>query len=305
MALITGFTAASDTITFIPAVTTAVVTHTYEILPASAVAIDWGQVNRPTTALDLSGTDIQLVDTTTTNTDMVGTDSAALASVCTEGRLAELDAGNLPTDIAAIPTTAMRGTDSAALASVCTEGRLAELDAGNLPTDIAAIPTTAMRGTDSAALATVCTEARLAELAAANLPTDVDAILEDTGTTLDGRIPASLISGRMDSDVEAINNTTAAAVRLALSAGQIIPFTVDTVTNAHTPTVTEFQADDITEATADHFNGRIVIFTSGGSGVLEGQATDITDYELVGGIGQFTVTALTEAPANNDTGFIV
>ena len=47
--------------------------------------------------------------------------------------------------------TAMRGTDSAALATVATESRLAELDAGNLPTDIAAIPTTAMRGTDSAA----------------------------------------------------------------------------------------------------------------------------------------------------------
>lgn len=37
--------------------------------------------------------------------------------------------------------TAMRGTDSAALASVCTEARLAELAAANLPTDIAAIPT--------------------------------------------------------------------------------------------------------------------------------------------------------------------
>jgi len=30
----------------------------------------------------------------------------------------------------------MRGTNSAALASVCTETRLAELDSGNLPTDI-------------------------------------------------------------------------------------------------------------------------------------------------------------------------
>lgn len=56
----------------------------------------------------------------------------------------------LKTGIDAIPTTAMRGTDSAALATVCTETRLAELDAGNLPTDIAAIPTTAMRGTDGA-----------------------------------------------------------------------------------------------------------------------------------------------------------
>ena len=35
--------------------------------------------------------------------------------------------------------TAMRGTDNAALASVATEARLAELDAGNLPTDIASV----------------------------------------------------------------------------------------------------------------------------------------------------------------------
>ena len=47
---------------------------------------------------------VTLVDTTTTNTDMRGTNSAALASVCTETRLAELDAANLPTDIAGIPT---------------------------------------------------------------------------------------------------------------------------------------------------------------------------------------------------------
>ena len=47
-------------------------------------------------------------------------------------------------DVTAYLFEAMRGTDSAALASVCTEGRLAELDAANLPTDIAAIWTEAM-----------------------------------------------------------------------------------------------------------------------------------------------------------------
>lgn len=59
--------------------------------------------------------------------------------------------------IAAIPTTAMRGTDNAALASVATEARLAELDAANIPADIDTINTAtaglagaAMRGTDSA-----------------------------------------------------------------------------------------------------------------------------------------------------------
>jgi hypothetical protein len=99
-----------------------------------------------------------------------------------------------------------------------------------------------------------------------------------------------------------INSSSPAAIRHALAAEQIIPFTVDTDTNAHTPTTTEFQADDITEAAADFFNDAIVIFTSGN---LEGQRTSISDYALVGGIGQFTVVALTQAPANNDTGIII
>ena len=67
------------------------------------------------------------------------------------------DAGRLDTLLDAIPTTAMRGTDSAALATVCTEARLAELDAANLPADVDTINTAtgglagaAMRGTDGA-----------------------------------------------------------------------------------------------------------------------------------------------------------
>jgi hypothetical protein len=83
-------------------------------------------------------TKCNLVATTTANTDMVGTNNAALASVATEARLAELDTANLPADVAAIPTT-MVGTDNAALASVATEARLAELDAANLPADVAAL----------------------------------------------------------------------------------------------------------------------------------------------------------------------
>ena len=47
---------------------------------------------------------VVLCDTTTTNSDMRGTDNAALASVCTETRLAELDAANLPTDVANVKT---------------------------------------------------------------------------------------------------------------------------------------------------------------------------------------------------------
>jgi len=57
--------------------------------------VNWANVTAPTTAVDLSGTDIQLVDTCTTNTDMRGTDSAALASVL--GALADAAAAGDPT----------------------------------------------------------------------------------------------------------------------------------------------------------------------------------------------------------------
>lgn len=76
--------------------------------------------------------------------------------------------------------------------------------------------------------------------------------------------------------------------------------TVDT--GSFSATTTEFEADDITEATADHYIGRVIVFTSG---VLRYQATDITDYALSGANGHFTVTALTEAPGNNDTFVVV
>ena len=127
----------------------------------------------------------------------------------------------------------------------------------------------------------------------------VDAILADTGTTLPALLPAALVGGKMDSNIGAINAVAAAAVRLGLSAGQIIPGTVD---NDVAPSTTIFEADDITEATADHFNGRNILFTSGN---LAGQMTDITDYALNGANGQFTVTAMTEAPANDDTFVII
>lgn len=75
----------------------------------------------------------------------------------------------------------------------------------------------------------------------------------------------------------------------------ILEGVVDTA--GFTPTTTQFESDDITEATADHFIGRVIVFTSG---VLLRQATTITDYTLATGRGHFTVTALTEAPGDND-----
>lgn len=101
-------------------------------------------------------------------------------------------------------------------------------------------------------------------------------------------------------DVGALGGDTAAATQLSLSASVIIRGTVSTAVLS--PTTTAFAADDITEATADHYLGRSLIFTSG---ALLGQATRITGYSLVSAEGNFAVVALTEAPANNDTFIIV
>ena len=96
-------------------------------------------------------------------------------------------------------------------------------------------------------------------------------------------------------DVGAINGSTEAAVDLALSAGTIVVGAAETGTLSTTQ-----MTSNLTEATDDHYNGRIIIWTSG---VLEDQATNITDYE--GATGLLTFTAVTEAPSNGDTFVIV
>ena len=100
-------------------------------------------------------------------------------------------------------------------------------------------------------------------------------------------------------DVDQIDNVAANATNLAASTSTMVTGTVD---NTFTATTTEFECDDITEATADHYNGRVILFTSG---ALLGQARRINDYALSSGRGHFTVDALTEAPANNITCVIV
>lgn len=101
-------------------------------------------------------------------------------------------------------------------------------------------------------------------------------------------------------NIVAINDDTTAPVNLALSASEMQAGTVSHDNTAATNTV--FYSDDITEATADHYNGRLIVFTSG---ALQKQMTRITDYSLDTGEGKFTVDQLTEAPADNVTFLIV
>jgi hypothetical protein len=97
-----------------------------------------------------------------------------------------------------------------------------------------------------------------------------------------------------------INGVASAAAKLSLSASTMIAGTITDAALA--PTATNFECSDITDATADHYNGRVIIFTSGG---IIRQAQTITDYAKVGSNGRFVTTAFTTAPANGDTLIVV
>ena len=130
--------------------------------------------------------------------------------------------------------------------------------------------------------------------------TVVDAILVDTGTTLDGRIPAALVGGRMDANVGAISGSTDSADNLEESTEAIGYGTVG-VGGTTTVFVTTALTPD--SAVNDQFVGRVLIFKNDTTTAeLRGQATTISDWAHVSAeIGTFTVVALTTAPANGDT----
>jgi len=81
---------------------------------------------------------VVLTDTCTTNTDMRGTNSAALASVCTELRLAELDAANLPTDISTVSSaiTGLNDMSSSEVQAACDTAISANTDINNIDTGV-------------------------------------------------------------------------------------------------------------------------------------------------------------------------
>ena len=136
----------------------------------------------------------------------------------------------------------------------------------------------------------------------AALATNVDAILTDTGTTLDGRIPAALVGGRIDANLGAISGSTNGVAALQRSADSIVRCTVGA---ASTTTNIVTSACSPSGAVADQFKGRIVIFDANTTtAALRGQATDIT-ASTNAATPELTVTALTTAPASGDTFVIV
>ena len=117
--------------------------------------------------------------------------------------------------------------------------------------------------------------------------------------TSGGTLVLSYSDSATDIEDQAIICSTIFSGQIEANAGIIIG-EVDNAT--FTPTATSFEAFRLSpnvteEATADHYNGRNVLFTSG---ALLGQMTDITDYALDNSKEKFTVTSMTEAPGDGD-----
>lgn len=145
--------------------------------------------------------------------------------------------------------------------------------------------------------------ANLSDMAGASFDTATDGLDSirsktddiETGTAnLQTRVPAALTNGAIDANLTRINDDANAAARLALSAAQMIPGTAV----SGTLTITQMTTD-LAETTADHYNGRLILFTSGN---LAGQVSTVEDYATNGTI---TMSAVTEAPSNNDTFLLV
>ena len=107
--------------------------------------------------------------------------------------------------------------------------------------------------------------------------------------------PVTSGTGGPDINVNAIGDSTAAAVNLAGSALGIVKGTM-----SGTPSTTVILASDLPSAVNDTYIGRVIVITSGAA---TGEATDITAY--VGSTRQMTVTALASTPTTGNTFVIV
>jgi hypothetical protein len=131
-------------------------------------------------------------------------------------------------------------------------------------------------------------------LASANLDTQlstidtvVDSILVDTGTTLDARIPAALVSGRMDVSVgamaanvitsTAINNDAITAAKIANGAIDAATFAADVDAE-----ILSYIVDDATRIDASDLNSKIDSLTFTQAGHVDANVQRINDVAVVG-----------------------
>lgn len=134
-----------------------------------------------------------------------------VADISADVAAVKVDTAAILIDTTGLNGDAMRGTDSAALSSVCTEGRLSELDAANIPTDLDAVlvDTNSLNGTkipDTISLANINTEVDTALNTAIPGSPTADSINERVATNLDAAVTTR--SSHSASDIWAVGTRT-------------------------------------------------------------------------------------------------
>lgn len=240
---------------------------------------------------DAGGLDLDaiLADTAEIGAAVGASISADIAAIKAETALIVADTNELQTDD--IPGTLSTNDTSVdtQLAAIKAETALIVEDTGTtLDALIKDVPTVAEFEARSDTAGTAATPAEVATAL-----TTYDAPTKAEMDTAHGLLATVAKQDVIDALIDAIKVVTD---NMAAAATTMITGIVSWEnTNA---TTTVIFSDDVTEATADHYNGRLFVPTSG---ALLGQYTDITDYALDTGEGKFTVTALTEPPADNST----
>jgi hypothetical protein len=255
---ITGFNAGSDTITFAPATTQAVSTQTYEIWPSgdylrSTVAgrtldvssggeagLDWANIGSPTTAQNLSSTNIDVDQVVASVSGAVGSVTGAVGSVT--GNVG----GNVTGTIGGLTAAALAdffdtnsGTTYAGAVAGSVVKEIADNAGGGTPPtaaeiadavwdeDATAHQTTGTFGQaigDPVADTNTIYGAVVTGAAGATIAADVIAVKAETASiqsdtdNIQTRLPAALVSGRMDSSVGAMAADTITASALATGA---------------------------------------------------------------------------------------
>lgn len=283
----------------------------YAAKDSGVMSVDATAISGDTTAADnlelfYDGTGYNAANSTIGTATVAGSVTGAVGSVTgAVGSVTGNVGGNVVGSVGSISGVTFP-TNFADLSITVTTGRV----------DVAAIAGTAQtandNGADINAILTDTNELQTDWADGGRLDLIIDGILADTadiqpkiGTpAVSLAADLAVVDGNVDDietaiaagvDVASIDGSTEAATNLKVSAETIVPGTAQTGTLSTTQMST-----NLTEATDDHYNGRTIIWTSG---VLQDQATDITDYD--GASKVLTFTAVTEAPSNGDTFNIV
>jgi hypothetical protein len=215
--------------------------RTLDVSAGGEAGVDWANVGSPTTAQNLSATNIDVDQIVASVSGAVGSVTGAVGSVT--GAVGSIGAGGIAAasfaagaiDAAAIAANAIGASELAADA-------VAEIADAIWDEDATGHQTLGTYGqaigdpvADTATIyAAVVTNAAGVDVAADIIAVKADtaAILVDTGTTLDGRLPAALVSGRIDASVGAMAAGTVTAAAIADNAIDAASIAADAITAA-------------------------------------------------------------------------